>query len=129
MKRLLPIVALLGVVAGLAGTSAAYAGGSGTSGSKGYTCSNQGGGPNHKVVCGGVLSGNDVTIDINDVNVLSGDQLTVLEGSLDNLNIANLDQVTQITDIKDTIVSVYENDFDIPLSLSEIGVCVGLICL
>jgi hypothetical protein len=133
MKRLVPVFALLGLLAGLAGASAAQAnghgGGSGSGGGKNFTCTNQGGGPDHTVYCGGILNGNTVNVNVGDVNVLSGDQLSVLENSLDNevIIVKDLDVVTQVKDIDLDVVTVYLTHFNIPILISKVKTCVGVV--
>ncbi|MFD3808666.1 hypothetical protein ACFWTC_35020 [Streptomyces sp. NPDC058619] len=67
------------LTAGLAGAAVAPAMAqqhSLASGPHSYTCSHQGGGPNHTVNCSGLITVNNVlngtTVNIGDVNVLTG---------------------------------------------------------
>jgi hypothetical protein len=48
-------------------------------------CSNEGPGGNNHVKCGGVISGNQVNVDVSDIRVLTDNELSVLEVKLDDL--------------------------------------------
>jgi hypothetical protein len=48
-------------------------------------CSNEGPGGNNHVKCSGLISGNQVNVDVSNINVLSGNHLDVLEVKLDDL--------------------------------------------
>ncbi len=134
MKRLVPVVMLLGLVAGLAGATAAQAGtprnNGGSGGQKNFSCTNQGGGPNHTVYCGGILNGDTLTVTVGDVNVLSDNQLTALEDSLDNevIVVKDLDPATQVKDIDLSVVNVYLTKFNLTLLVSKVISCSGSVC-
>lgn len=141
MKRVLAFVATVGAMgltlgftatqasATPAGTGAAVASASSSS-SKNYTCSNKGGGHNHKVTCIGTVNGNNVTVNVGDVNVLSGNQLTVLQNVLNDVTVkvANLDVNTQIKTIKAAVLNFYLTNLNIPITLDKIQVCIAVKC-
>ena len=97
---------------------------------KNYTCSNQGGGPNHKVTCIGTVNGNNVTVNVGDVNVLSSNNLILLQNVLNNatLQVANLDVDTQIKQIEASVLTFYVTKLLIPITLDKIQVCIALKC-
>jgi hypothetical protein len=131
VKRLVPVAVLLGLAAGMAGATAAQAGAAanngGSNGQKNFTCTNQGGGPNHTVYCGGILNGNTVTVNVADGTVLSDSQLTTLDAALDNeaVLISGLDPATQVKDIDVTVVDTYLTKFNLVLLISKVTTCVG----
>ncbi|WP_073224360.1 preprotein translocase subunit TatB [Streptomyces sp. NBRC 110465] len=100
-----------------------------------YSCSNQGGGPNHTVNCSGLITVNNVlngtTVNIGDVNVLSGTQLNDLEVALVNAadNNVNLPVTVQIANLENTVVATYLSKFGIALLPVNVNICAGSICI
>ncbi len=70
-----------------------------------YTCSNQGGGPDHTVNCSGLITVDNVLngtiVNVGDINVLTGTQLDDLEVSLVNVadKNVNLPVTVQLTNL------------------------------
>ena len=141
MKRVLALTATVGAMGlalGFTATQANAAPGngavavakSGSSSGKNYTCSNQGGGPNHKVTCIGTINGNNVTVNVGDINILSGNDLTLLQNVLNDVTVkvANLDVNTQIKSIKTAVLNFYVGSINIPITLDRIQVCIAAKC-
>ncbi|MDI6102725.1 hypothetical protein QLQ12_29310 [Actinoplanes sp. NEAU-A12] len=141
MKRFLAFAATVGTMGlalGFTATQAAAAPGSAPAAStqaskpsgKNYTCSNQGGGPNHKVTCIGTVNGNNVTVNVGDVNVLSNNNLTLLQNVLNDVTVqvANLDVDTQIKQIEASVLTFYVSKLLIPITVDKIQVCVAVKC-
>lgn len=83
------------------------------------------------VDCSTVVAGNDVSVVIKDVGnadadlrALNGNEITVLENSLDNIG-NNL----TINVVKDVVVNVYKS-FNPPIDIQtgEITVCIASVC-
>ncbi|MEU4564810.1 hypothetical protein AB0F72_41055 [Actinoplanes sp. NPDC023936] len=145
MKRFLAFAATVGAMGltlGFTATQAAATPGS-TPGSalgvstqaskpsgKNYTCSNQGGGPNHKVTCIGTVNGNNVTINVGDVTVLNNTNLTLLQNVLNDVTVqvATLDIDTQIKQIEAAVLTFYVSKLLIPITVDKIQVCVAVKC-
>ncbi|PCG81898.1 preprotein translocase subunit TatB [Streptomyces sp. WZ.A104] len=100
-----------------------------------YSCSNQGGGPNHTVNCSGLITVNNVlngtTVNIGDVNVLSGTQLNDLEVALVNVadNNVNLPVTVQLLNLESTAVTTYLSKFGIAILPVDVNICAGSICV
>lgn len=62
-------------------------------------------------VCIGQINGNTVEVDIGNVTILSGNQVTVLQDFLDNdaVNVSNLDVQTQVDTIAVDVADVASN--------------------
>lgn len=80
---------------------------------------------------GSILSANVVTLNVKDVNVLSGDQLNVLSGDLNNLKIEDINILNGnkiLNDIKVVALNDFLNKFNIDVTKNDIDVCalVGL---
>lgn len=79
---------------------------------------------------GTLLSLNLLNIDVKDVNVLSNDQLKVLDDDLNNLNIGNIN-ILNVTDVlnivKSTVLSDFLNKFNINVSGNKVGVCAPIL--
>lgn len=100
-----------------------------------YTCSNQGGGPNHTVNCAGLITVNNVldntTVNISDINVLNNTQLGDLQVALANVsdNDVNLPVDVQLLDLQKTVVNTYLSKFGIVLVASDVNVCAAGVCV
>ncbi|MGA5900252.1 preprotein translocase subunit TatB [Streptomyces venetus] len=100
-----------------------------------YTCSNQGGGPNHTVNCSGLITVNNVlnntTVNIGNINVLSGTQLNDLQVSLANVadNNVNAPITVQLAALETTVVNTYLTKFGITVLPVSVGVCAAGICV
>lgn len=141
MKRVLAFAATVGAMGltlGFTATQAVAAPGSApaavtqssSSGGKNYTCTNQGGGPNHKVTCVGTINGNNVTVNVGDINVLSGNDLKLLQTVLNDVTVqvVNLDVDTQIKQIEAAVLNFYVAKLLIPITVDKIQVCVAATC-
>ena len=141
MKRALAFAATvgaLGLTLGFTATQAAAAPTgapaastqSSSSSGKNYTCTNQGGGPNHKVTCIGTINGNNVTVNVGDVNVLSNNDLKLLQTVLNDVTVQvkNLDVDTQIKQIEASVLNFYISKLIIPITLDKIQVCIAAKC-
>jgi hypothetical protein len=116
--RKLMLTLLMGVVASLLGlgvTSTALADHSPDH--HNFVCTNQGGGPNHKVVCiANITTGDIIEVNIENVNVFNDSQLLVVQNFLNNnltnfLNISNVQ--VRIDKIALDVVTVVVKDLKI----------------
>ncbi len=115
-RKRLASVALLAGVAGttlLGGAPAAQASG-------GYSCSN---GLVNVVTCNKTILGIPVSIGITGNRVLSGNEVDILENSLNGLDL-------NVANIKDSVIGVY-GSFNPPIniSLTDINVCIASVCV
>ncbi|MEU6487566.1 hypothetical protein [Streptomyces sp. NPDC046887] len=92
-----------------------------------YTCSNSGSGSAHIVNCVGTITGignvvKNVDIDISDINVLSGNQLNILETSLEDVADvkAGTSVILQKVDLALVTVDTYVNKLSIPIDISKV---------
>lgn len=128
MFKLARMAAVTGLAAALVGGAtapAAIASGKDSGSSKrSYECVNHGGGPNHSVDCSdSIVEIGDINIVIagNDIDVLSGNELTVLANALNNVEV-DVDVLNYLVKLEDTVVKVYQ-DIDIDISLLNIKTC------
>ncbi|MEU0663961.1 preprotein translocase subunit TatB [Streptomyces lavendulocolor] len=100
-----------------------------------YTCSNQGGGPNHTVNCSGLITVNNVLngtqVNVGDINVLSGNQLDTLELALVKAadNSVNLPVTLQVANLEKTAINTYLTKFGIAVLPVKVEICAGSICV
>ncbi|MEU2718806.1 preprotein translocase subunit TatB [Streptomyces sp. NPDC007205] len=102
-----------------------------------YTCSNQGGGPNHTVNCSGLitvgdlLSDNKINISVKDINVLNDTQLNTLQTALVNVsdNSIFLPLAIQLTNVQGAVLDTYLRNFNVKVLPTDVTVCVGSICV
>ncbi|UFQ19961.1 MULTISPECIES: preprotein translocase subunit TatB [Streptomyces] len=100
-----------------------------------YTCSNQGGGPDHTVNCSGLITVNNVlngtTVNVGDINVLSGNQLGDLEVALTDVadTSVNLPVTVQLANLEVATVDTYLSKFGITVLPVDVKVCVGSVCV
>jgi len=127
LKRLVTLLALLGLLFGtaVATSGAAAAGGKDNVSS----CSNHGGYKN-TVKCFGVLNDNDLEIEISNVRVLNDNELLVLKNSLNNwLNkneILNVD--VDVKDVQLVVVNIFVEDIKTLINICQVKVVeIGLI--
>ena len=67
-----------------------------------------------------------ITIDVKDVDVLSGNDLTVLSNDLNNLNIGDINILnynTILSGIEATVLNDFLNKFNVDTDVSKIDVC------
>ncbi|WP_188192447.1 preprotein translocase subunit TatB [Nonomuraea sp. SYSU D8015] len=127
MPKIASITAAAGIAAALMG--GVFAPAASADSNHKYTCTNQGGGPNHRVTCIGniTLSNalNDTTINVGDVNVLSDIQLRNLEAELVEVadNHVNAPVLVQLAALQEAVVNVYRNRLGIIVLPSAINVC------
>ncbi|MEV5408851.1 hypothetical protein AB0K60_08435 [Thermopolyspora sp. NPDC052614] len=114
-KRLASLALLAGLAGGslLVGTPAAQAAG-------GYSCSN---GLANLVTCNKTILGIPVSIGIVGNRVLSGNEISILENSLNGLDL-------NVANIKDSVLGVY-GSFNPPINLllKDVNVCIGSLCI
>ncbi|MET8454468.1 preprotein translocase subunit TatB [Streptomyces sp. NPDC005209] len=133
MSKLARMAAVTAVAAVL--TGGAFMPSASANGSHSYTCSNQGGGPNHTVNCIGTITVNNVlnntTVVVKDVNVLNGTQLNTLQNALVNVsnNDVNAPVSVQIGDLQTAVITTYLQNFSITVLPVNISVCDGSICV
>lgn len=140
MNRVLAVAATIGTMSLALGFTATQAGAaantapttvtSSSSGSKYYTCTNQGGGPNHKVTCIGTINGNNVTVNVGDITILSGNDLTLLQNVLNDITVqvATLDVAAQLKAIELAVANFYLHNLHIPITVDDIQVCIAAKC-
>ncbi|MCK8681798.1 MULTISPECIES: hypothetical protein [Streptomyces] len=112
----------------LAGALPASAAGTGTATTTHpYTCSNSGSGSLHIVNCIGTVTGignvvKNVDIDVKDVNVLSNNDLDILETSLEDVADvkAGTSVLVQKVDLAVATVDTYVNKLSIPIDISKV---------
>ncbi|MEV5320565.1 preprotein translocase subunit TatB [Streptomyces sp. NPDC052687] len=134
--RLARIAAAAAVTTALTGAAIAPAA-AGTNAGSGhsYTCSNQGGGPDHTVNCSGLITVNNVlngtTVSIGDVNVLSGTQLSDLQVALANVadNNVNAPVTVQLLNLETAAINTYLSKFGITVLPVNVKLCAGSICV
>lgn len=91
------------------------------------SCSNTGGGPNHKVVCLGTINGNDVNVEISNIRILSPGELTLLQANENNLflSLINVGDIqTQVNNVASGTVIILKNVLNISVcqvKVIEIG--------
>ncbi|MGW7461872.1 preprotein translocase subunit TatB [Streptomyces sp. NPDC054797] len=135
LARFATATALTAALAGAAVAPATAQQHSPTSGPHSYTCSNQGGGPNHTVNCSGLITVNNVlngtTVNIGDVNVLTGTQLSDLQAALVNVadNNVNAPVTVQLLNLETAAINTYLQKFNIVVLPVNVGVCAGSICV
>ncbi|WIM93192.1 hypothetical protein ACTOB_005164 [Actinoplanes oblitus] len=121
MKHSIKLALVVGTLAmGFAAPATAALASSGN-GNKNYTCTNQGGGKDHKVTCVGTVNSNNVTVNVGDVSVLSGSQLVGLQNVLNNAGV-------DITVIKTAVAGFYLTNLGKSLDLDVVTVCVASNC-
>src|SRR4051794_39841559 len=127
MKSITRVTVAVAGTAVAAALSVAPAGTAFANSSHDYTCSNHGGGPNHKVDCGGTGSGGStVTVWVGDVNGLNGPQLSILENALNNASVGSgasaalggVSVSNELKNLKLPALNTYVNKLPLPLSLS-----------
>jgi hypothetical protein len=100
----------------------------------GFECENKAVIGVNAVQCIGTILVLPIKVDIKDVDVLSDNQLSVLEGSLNDVailsNILNIDKI--LNDVEVDVLDNFLNDFDIDVTKNDINVCTtvlgGLLC-
>ncbi|MFD3875737.1 preprotein translocase subunit TatB [Streptomyces sp. NPDC058623] len=123
------------LAAALAGVAIAPAAAQPTTTTHPYSCSNQGGGPNHTVNCSGLITVNNVlngtTVNIGDVNVLNGTQINDLQVALANVadNNVNAPVTVQLLKLETAAISTYLTKFGITVLPVNVGICAGSICV
>ncbi|MDT9681084.1 hypothetical protein RND61_03190 [Streptomyces sp. TRM76323] len=126
MSKLSRIVAAAGLAA-LMGGAVAPSAVAASSNERSYECVNWGGGPDHKVDCsdfidvGGVNIGNVNVVVFND-KVLSDNQITVLEKSLNNVEVNVVDLTLYLKNLEVSVINAYKS-FNIVLSAANIKTC------
>jgi hypothetical protein len=86
------------------------------------------------VSCEGDILILPIKVDVKDVDVLSNNDLSILEGSLNDVadlnNILNVSKI--LNDVEVAVLNDFLNDFDIDVTKNEIDVCTtvlgGLLC-
>ncbi|MEU7061259.1 preprotein translocase subunit TatB [Streptomyces sp. NPDC046197] len=132
MSKLARMAAVTAAAAVLTGGALAT---SASASSHPYSCSNQGGGPNHTVNCSGLITVNNVlngtTVDVHDVNVLNGTQINTLQNALANVsdNDVNLPVTVQIGHLQTAVINTYLKNFGITVLPANISVCAGSVCV
>ncbi|GAA4608569.1 hypothetical protein BJY16_006908 [Actinoplanes octamycinicus] len=122
MKHSIKLALVIGTLAvGFAAPATAAPAMSSGNGNKNYTCTNQGGGKDHKVNCVGTVNDNNVTVTVGDVNVLSGTQLVALQNVLNNAGV-------DVTVIKTAVAGFYLTNLGKSLDLDVITVCLVSNC-
>ncbi|OEJ56827.1 preprotein translocase subunit TatB [Streptomyces agglomeratus] len=137
MRKLARFTATAGLAVSLVGAAVAPAAAQQQTASSphSYTCSNQGGGPNHTVNCSGLITVNNVlngtTVNVGDINVLSGTQLDNLEVALVNVadNNVNLPVTVQLANLEAATISTYLTNFGITVLPVKVNICAGSICV
>ncbi|MFD9337523.1 preprotein translocase subunit TatB [Streptomyces sp. NPDC060028] len=135
LARFATATALTAALAGAAIAPAAAQQHSPAGGPHSYTCSNQGGGPNHTVNCSGLITVNNVlnrtTVNIGDVYVLTGAQLSDLQAALVNVadNNVNAPITVQLLNLETAAITTYLQKFSIVVLPVNVGVCAGSICV
>lgn len=125
-RKLVRLAVLMGLTSALGGAAVAtgataYAGG-------GFSCSNVQSVGINTVVCTGDITvlgqSAPVQVTVGDVQVLSGNDISVLENSLNNdsVNLANLDVQTQLDQIQVDVLDVFNNQLAIPIQICQIKV-------
>ncbi|MGH3887661.1 MAG: hypothetical protein ACRDSZ_14025 [Pseudonocardiaceae bacterium] len=71
----------------------------------------------------GVL--NDVKIVISDNHVLNGNQINILENSLNNVDV-DINKLIYIGNLEADVLSIYDS-FDIDLDVGDVNVCIGVV--
>lgn len=133
MSKLSRIAATAGLVAALAGGVTAPNAVAQTTNERSYECVNWGGGPDHKVNCsdfidvGGVNIG-DVNVVIFNDKVLSDNQISILEKSLNNVEVNVADLTLYLKNLEVSVVNVYKS-FNINLSAANIKTCAKNVCV
>jgi hypothetical protein len=135
--RLARFAATTGLAAALVGVGVAPATAQQHSSSSphSYSCSNHGGGPDHTVNCSGLITVNNVlsgtTVNVGDINVLSGNQLDDLEVALVNVadNNVNLPVTVQLANLEVATVNTYLSKFGITVLPVNVKICAGSICV
>ncbi|MEV6959128.1 preprotein translocase subunit TatB [Streptomyces sp. NPDC051207] len=100
-----------------------------------YTCSNQGGGPDHSVICSGLITVNNVlngtTVNIGDINVLNDTQLSDLEIALVKVadNNINAPVTVQVAALETAVVNTYLTKFGIAVLPIKVNVCAVSVCV
>jgi hypothetical protein len=104
------------------GATAIVPAGTALAGGKDFTCTDQGTGPDHQVTCLGIINGNVGNIDISNVQVLSGNQVNILEDSLNNniFKILNLDVQTQLNTLAADVVNIFIGKLNIPVTICQV---------
>lgn len=80
----------------------------------------------HVVTCNGTISLFPITITIEDISILSDNQLTILSNDLDDLSILDdgiLDRDKILDDVEARVIRDLADVFGILLTASEISVC------
>ncbi|MGX1885769.1 preprotein translocase subunit TatB [Streptomyces sp. NPDC055287] len=99
-----------------------------------YSCSNAGGGPGHTVNCSGLVTVNNVlngtTVNIKDINVLTGTQINDLQVALANVadNNVNAPVALQLLPLETAAITTYLTMFGITVLPVNVGICAGSIC-
>ncbi|GGX40985.1 hypothetical protein GCM10010353_65460 [Streptomyces chryseus] len=100
-----------------------------------YSCSNVGGGPGHTVNCSGLVTVNNVlngtTVNIKDINVLTGTQINDLQVALANVadNNVNAPVTVQLLNLETAAITTYLTKFGITVLPVNVGICAGSICV
>jgi len=118
---------LLGLALSLVGAASASAnpGATTNTGGGGFTCTNGVG-----VGCIGSISVLPITVNVKDVRVLSGNELTVLSDDLNYLSILDgeiLDYNTILNDVELGVLTDFLNKFNINVTRNDINVCTAVL--
>lgn len=71
---------------------------------------------------------NDITVNVKNVKVLSDNEISILEDSL-NKNHVDVDILSgDITVAKNKIVEIYKNDLNITINVGDVNVCILAVC-
>ncbi len=116
LKRFAPLTLLFGMLTALLMGSASIAQATPLAD---FDCTNV---VNVGVVCQSDVL-NDLTVTISNNSVLNGNQIGILEESLNDVNINILNPSVYLSNIEVDVVEVYNNDFDIPITVSDVSAC------
>lgn len=115
MKRFTPLALLFGMLTALLLGSASIA----QAGPLDFDCTNV---VNVGVVCQSDIL-NDLTVTVEDNNILSGNQISILENSLDDVDVNILNPNIYLGNLEVDVVEVYDNEFNIPITVSDVNAC------
>jgi hypothetical protein len=117
MKRLMSVIAVLGLLGGAAIAMTGIA----SAGSRGHVnkCSNVNSGLSlNQVACSGTINGNTLKVEVKNVKVLSDNELNVLNLELNNV----LNNAVTVKHIQLKAVEVFVTKFHAPVTLCQVKV-------